>query len=252
MEPNPVALRQDPIVEATFEVRFSCADPAAGDLLPGMLFPRLRGHFGTLASLPIAQLPRAMRQQQPDLAYQPSTALVGQGKRVAFGDRVASVSFLRPYPGWSNARPIIHEVVSALGATGLVQVVERIALKYVNVLTAGKDSTDLTTLRLNLSLDSFDLRPTGKLIRVEIEHRGCIHVVQVVAGADVTSLHQPAGKPSTISGVLVDIDSIKMGPIDEPWNTIPRLLEDLHDAEKDVFFRVLTPEVIDAMHPIYA
>ena len=51
MEPNPVALRQDPIVEATFEVRFSCADPAAGDLLPGMLFPRLRGHFGTLASL---------------------------------------------------------------------------------------------------------------------------------------------------------------------------------------------------------
>ena len=42
-----------------------------------------------------------------------------------------------------------------------------------------------------------------------------------------------------------------MGPI-EPWNTIPRLLEDLHDAEKDVFFRVLTPEVIDAMHPIYA
>ena len=37
MRRTPKALQKDPIVETTFEIRFSATEKAAGDLLPGMI-----------------------------------------------------------------------------------------------------------------------------------------------------------------------------------------------------------------------
>ncbi|MGH7486855.1 MAG: TIGR04255 family protein, partial [bacterium] len=185
MERIPKALRQDSIIEAVFEIRFKSLEPSAADLLPGMVLPRLRSRFQTLQALPLAQVPRAMRQLQPALAYQPVNALVGANIRLGLGDQVASLSVIRPYPGWAKFRPQIGEAIEALEKTGIIGEIERFSLKYVNVLPLGKDASDLSILRLKLELGAFELRGPGRIIRAEIEHNGSIHVVQVSSQAEV-------------------------------------------------------------------
>lgn len=247
----PKALLADPIAEAIFEIRFSTKEPAAaGDLLPGMLFPQLRKQFGEVISLPISQLPRVVRSQDPNLTYHPTNALLGSGKRLAFGDRVATLSFQRPYPGWPHVRPVINDVILALSGTDLISAVERISLKYVNVLTIGKDGGDLSVLNVSLKLGSFDLQPAGKLLRAEVQHRGCINVIQVMTGASLTMVI-PKQPPTTLSGLVLDVDTIRMGPFDDPWRQIPALVDEIHATEKEIFFGLLTDEAIERMRPLY-
>lgn len=245
----PKALQQDPIVETTFEIRFSATEKAAGDLLPGMLFPNLRTEFGELQNLPASQVPRALRDQDPTLAYLGTRVLRGQKKQLAIGDRVATLSFGKPYPGWHVVKPVIQQVLSALQSTAIIAAVERISLKYTNVLTHGRDANDESVLSASATLGDWPLRSSGKMIRAEIDHRGAVHVVQVIFGADLTIT--ASGQQTTMSGVLVDVDSIRIGPFESFWDNAEKLVEELHEAEKDIFFGVLTPESIDRMKPQY-
>jgi uncharacterized protein (TIGR04255 family) len=244
--PPPKLLRQDPIVEATFEVRFAANAPA-GELLPGMLFGPLRGHFTNIVPMPLAQIPRQLRQLQPEFAYQPSNAIIGDRKRLGIGDRVVNVSFSRPYPGWGVVRPVIEDVLRAIQGTALVVTVERVSLRFTNIITFDKD---LSTLRVSFVLGDFkDFLPSRSL-RAEIRHGGFTHIVQISTAADVTQA-VPGTPVFSVSGLLVDVDSLANGPIQDPWTTIPNVLEELHVAEKQVFFGLLTAETIQRMDPVY-
>ena len=163
---------------------------------------------------------------------------------------MASLSVSRPYPRWATFQGLIAETVEALERTHIVGEIERFSLKYVNVLPPGKDTADLTILNLKLELGEFALRPPGRIVRAEIEHMGSTHIVQVSSDADVT-INAPGATPYHVRGVMLEVDAVTEGPFEFSWKVIADTVERAHDAEKDVFFGLLTPETLARMQPEY-
>jgi uncharacterized protein (TIGR04255 family) len=130
MDGIPLRLNKDPIVEALVELRFRGAGGVPiSDLLPGMLFPKVRDRFPTIASLPISQLPREIRLRDPNLLYKPCHKLDGGQFVIAIGERVFTVSCVRPYVGWKNSEREILDLYGLLGETEIISEIERFSIK---------------------------------------------------------------------------------------------------------------------------
>jgi len=242
------SLKTDTIYECAFELRFvATGNPSAADLLPGILFRALRAQFTASRQLPFATVPLALRQQA-NLRYMPTTVLEGKELSVAFGPNVMVVSMPRPYQGWQSVRGRIMECVHAAIEPGLIGNVERISLKYVNLLTLGRTPFDLGQLKVRLELD--DLVAEGPVaIRSEIQRNDCIVVVDIVSGATV-QVTRPQGESAT--GVILTVDAIKRGSFDNTFSQqLPGLLDTVHRTEKEVFFSLLADETLKQLGPSY-
>lgn len=245
---RPKALRKDPIIEATFEVRFKPAVSGLADLLPGALFPQLKDRYERVEALPTGEIPKAIRDQMPNSAYQATKRLVGKGTNLNIADQSISVGVSKPYWGWKRFRPLIFQVISAINETSLVGEVERISLRYQNLLTTQDNPNDFSGLHLQISLADYQLRDGGFRLRAEVERMGCVSVIQVVSSAQaVTSVD---GEKTATTGVLLDIDTIKFAPLLNFWTEFHEIVDSVHDAEKDVFFSLLKDETINQMDPV--
>jgi uncharacterized protein (TIGR04255 family) len=211
-----IALERDTIYECVFEVRFVPANDSAADLLPGMMFAALRDRFVRSASLPFSQIPKAVRDQAT-LRYQASHVLDGKDSRLLLGQRMAALSFPRPYQGWKAVRARITECVDALLGTALIGPIERTSLKYVNVLSEGKDQFDLSQLRLKVEVGDLALLGRGFSLTAEVEKNGCICIVQITGGASV-EVSTPAHREKK-DGVLVTVDTIYPGPFEPDFRS---------------------------------
>ena len=137
----PKKLRKSPLLEALFEVRFVPLVEGAGDVLPGLIFGRLRSKYARVEQLPAAAVPRTVERVRRALVYQASHRLHGSnGASIQVGDRVAAVS-TTAYPGWEVFRSMVLELLGVLRETSLVKVVERFSFRYINMLASNDTAT---------------------------------------------------------------------------------------------------------------
>jgi uncharacterized protein (TIGR04255 family) len=238
----PIKLERDSIAESIFEIRLAESGPL-GDLLPGLLYGSLRSEYPTL--VPLLEVPKSLRDSEPALAFAPLRRLKGANRHLSVGDRVVSLSVQKPYPGWSEFKRLISQMVEQVAATGLVRSVEKVALRYPNIFAA-TDAPALSALVAQFRLSSFSPRETGMLIRAEIDFEGCLAIVQISPQAIAKYENMD---PQT--GLLVDVDTQMEGPFKNFWSDYPNMLEKLHSVEKRVFFGLLTDKTIDAMGPTW-
>lgn len=245
MEKLPIKLEKDPIVEAVFEMRFSIGSDQAADLIPGIIFSKLRNDFPKIESLPIAQIPKVIRDQNPEFRYQASRRLIGEPLLISLGDRVAGTSCRKPYIGWAAFQPVILRLIHLLKETALIQQVERFSLKYINLLSGANPKEQFSHTRFSASLDQINLIEQLTQVRTEIIEREFINIVEIAAN---TAVREASGKTS--SGLLLSIDTICNNPNDF-WANAESLLKDAHEVEKSIFFSALTEETIEALRPIW-
>lgn len=103
----PTKLKKEPIVDAVFEIRFKSVAPVSM-ILPGVFFqPGLDGEK-TLSELPAAQIPKHVRDIDPNLQFVPTQQIQWNGFVISFSDKsiVIAVSFL--YPGWTAYGNVIY------------------------------------------------------------------------------------------------------------------------------------------------
>jgi uncharacterized protein (TIGR04255 family) len=245
----PATLGRDPIVEFTFEIRFHGAAPSVAELLPGMLFPYFKSDFPRMGLLPASQIPKAIRDTDPNFAYQPVHVLEGGRRRILLAERAVALSVVRPYEGWASTRPLILSIVSKLRETGLVEQVERFSLRYMNVINLGSD-TSLAPFKIDIGLGKFQIRGNGLQIQAEIERDESVAIIQLATGATI-AVRGESGT-STHNGVMVAVDTVRQtnvaGFLADP---VP-LLEVVHNTEKEVFFGLLKDETIAAMEPVWS
>lgn len=248
MQRLPRALRRDTIYECIVEVRCAPGHESAADLIPGMVFEKLKDLFIRLTDLPLSKAPKELLAAQPQFAYQSTRRLEGTGPMLLIGPQVVAVTYLRPYPGWAAMHPVVERCIRTVLETKLLGRAERCSIRYVNLLPVGKDEYDLSQLKLQLTLGDFKLRREAIAVRSEVEMDDCTTVVEVLSGATVSN---PDGRFAAAKGVLCNVDTVKFGPFSDFNRELPDVLDAIHNTEKKIYFGLLAEDTLAKLEPIW-
>lgn len=243
----PTKLRKEPLIDAVFEMRFSSTTPASS-VLPGFLFGRCDG-TKSIESLPASELPKPIRDNDPNLQFAPLTRLHWNRFVILVGDRSLAVGCKLPYPGWREFKPAILEVVRLVKEISIVQSVQRFSMKYIDLIPSEGIGEQISKINFSVVIGDHELKNEVFSLRVEVPRDGVLNAVQITSSAVVTLPDQ-----STREGVIVDIDTIaNLDNQDfETWlGTLPERLDSMHAVNKSMFFECLRQEAINALEPIY-
>lgn len=244
----PIRLEYDSIVESIFEIRFSSSVALPSELLPGMLYQKLRSQFPTLVNLPIKDMPTQVRQSDPSLIYQPVVSLEGKNCKINIGDKTISLAVVKPYIGWARKKELLKLLVESLEETALIDKIERYSTKYVNIVpNPTEDYSIFSALKIDLDLGGFQLSHKGVNIKAEIEMDNTISIVNVSPYA----MYKKGNE--IFEGALIDVDTICLDV--ENHNDLKSVLsgaDKIHNIEKRIFFGLLKKQTIESMKPIWS
>lgn len=245
-KPIPVKLKQDAIVEAIFEVRFSTPDRVVPEILLGRLADQPQWSGFQHRQLGAAQVPAQIRRENPVLRYQPVIELVPtEGDRaVRIGSEVISFHRLRRYPGWDKFRPELMEVVEALfGKAPPGLKVERLGFRYLNALRS-----DAHTIKSILDLD-LTLEVAGENVSGEINLNFTVSLsrdTECAVRIATPGIVQGDLPPTT--SVYVDVDVFtKENFATRDKKFVEAWIDSAHTWEKEQFFRLIPQPTIDLL-----
>lgn len=245
----PKRLKREPLVEVICELRLRLQQGVTGEVLGGALHCALREQFPRIRRLPAADVPRPVIRADPRWRYAPVLRLEGKGEpplAVQVGDRVVSFNSRRPYLGWGQFSQHVHKLVELLRDTGLVEQVERFALRYIDLLDLERPPS-LRSLSARVELAGYDLSALPVQLRTEIPEKPFVHIVQLTSPARVFVHGQPSQE-----GTLVDIETARtISQEEDGWKVLNAGLEDAHDRTHRLFFRLLTRESLEQLQPVY-
>lgn len=235
-----------PLRETVFEIQFDPAIPTAGDILPGLLYAQLKTEYPEVVTLPMSNVPRKVRQQNPELVYQASHSLRGASSSILVGDRVVSYATTN-YPGWSLFKDKLMTLVNALKSTEQAKQITRFSFKYTNLIEAASSETQLALLNLNVDIVGVPPKERGFHLRTEIDRDNYTTIVQIAPSSTINV----NSEQKTISGLLIDIDTIRFDPGSEFLSHPESLLTESHLVAKETFFSLLTPSTIERLKPVW-
>lgn len=245
----PKRLRKEPLLEAVFEYRFQTQIQLA-NVLPGVLYSKLTGDK-SLERLPQFDLPEKMRASDQALQYLPLIKIKWQSFNVLISDKSVAVACQLPYPGWSNFKKTILEILSILHESNFVISSERYSLKYIDLVEKSlvQDQSDVVNISVNLGGQEVKNQP----LQVRVEQRepdGVINLIQLVSDAYVNQ-----GGGVIKQGFVIDIDTIKQDHslISSEYGIshAESYLDAIHLVGKRAFFKCLTEQTLKALEPEY-
>jgi len=239
----PQKLSKSPLLEAIFEVRFEPSAPAAGDILPGLLYASMKDEYPEVSALARASVPRELREGTPVLRYTASHRLSGELKTVNIGDRVVSLNAVK-YPGWSRFREMVETLLKAVSGTELVKRIERFSFKYVNLIEASQDQRQLPLLNLQVTLMGIVPIERGFRLRAENDEGKCTTIIQISPNGRAR-IHTA----EEVFGLIVEVDTIMVELGDDFLTNPAPLLEEAHMVAKHTFFSLLTEDTLRKMGP---
>lgn len=243
----PTKLNNEPLVDAVFEIRFLSSVPASS-IIPGVLYSKLAGNK-SLEPLPTEQIPKNIRDTDPNLRYAPVSRLNWDKFYISVSDRSVMVSCKHPYAGWSAFKSAIVEVLTLINDIKVIDSVERYSMKYVDIIESDDLATQVNMINMKVSLAEHMLTQEAVQLRMEIPDGDFIKVIQVATGA-VVKLPQSNER----NGVVIDVDII--APLEnlsfsELLSDIESRLDVIHQMNKFNFFGCLKTETIEMLEPSY-
>ena len=239
----PKKLKDDAIIEALCEFRFECDD------VPERVIGRLSDYESwnsyTPERLPSSAIPPFVKAHDPNLKYQPVLQLRSEDSLflVKIGSNVISFHNLGNYCGWDEIRPRLHDVSSLLFGKFTNLSVTRMGFRYLNALTPKRHLIN-SVAELNVTLQVADEALSNPInlnygIKFADEH----YCMTRIATPEFVQGKLPEG-----SVVIVDIDvhtsdSFRSDNHDE----IVSWTEDAHTYEKQAFFRLIPPNVLEEL-----
>jgi uncharacterized protein (TIGR04255 family) len=234
----PKSISPCPIKEAVAEIRFDSNVPA--DAVFGIVYQALKKDFSEAKPLSILNLPAEIRVADKDLAFQPHYRLQNDASVVLVGPKVISVGMRGDYPGWSVQSRRIKDTMNQFNQTGIVTKVLRVGLRYISFFAF--DIYPNLLLKITVGDTSLDGEET--VFKTILSGKGCKSLLQIRKGVALS-------KKLSEKGSVIDIDSFTPSPAGEFANFLEQFLEDGHQAEKDLFFRLLKPDFLKTLNPIY-
>lgn len=241
----PIKLERDPIVEAIFEIRFQSKVPSVSTLLPGLMYSSLKSDFEAPERLPQANFLPFVAPVDPNLKYQPSFRIKNKEFIILLGDYSLIVSCPRPYVGWERFRNIILSLLKDLNNTDLILEVERISVKYLNLLEADSTNKQFGLLNMSIQLGNYDLTSHNTFIQSEIIEDGLINLIEIRSNVQLTRENE-----TTNPGLLLAVDTIS-DKHENFWEKMGEYVDKVHSKEKQIFYSLLTDSAVDSCKPIW-
>jgi uncharacterized protein (TIGR04255 family) len=244
----PTKLNKEPLVDVVFEIRFSPSTPASS-VLPGFFFAKLEPVQWRVEPLPMADIPKQFRSNDPNLRYQPLMRIYWDSFILLVSDNSLGLGCNLPYPGWINFKAQIIKAVGLLAETKIIESIERYSLKYVDIIEGKNLPERIQMVNMDIRVGSHVVREELFTVRVEISHNNFLTVRQIAAEATAT----PHGGKER-NGTLIDTDTIcnyQSSNLKIFIEELPTRLDAIHIENKTMFFDCLKPETISYLEPVY-
>ena len=242
----PRRLETEPLLEAIWELRFE-GDPAAGGALPGILYEKIKaeGREAKIEALPLGSVPRNMRDAQDQFRYAPTSALRYNNYTILISDRIAALSVVRPYPGWSEYAEHIFELVQWLQDSGMIKNIEQASVRYLDFFECGPHDI-FKKLRVGIHIGDLKVGPGPLTLQLNIARVGFDGTINIANPTSVAFEGQV--RQGLVTGVQV---SWKSSGDENFWKTFPDKLSAAKKTCHEVFFELLTEETVRDHKPIY-
>ncbi len=250
-EPYPVRLEKAPIIEAIVEIRFISSLPE--DAVFGVVHGALKDVYPSPKQMPIMQLPSNIRIKDENLMYQPQYQLTGENPLIiGVGPKVLSISYAKhhgenpvTYPGWTSymadeSSRIIQLVLDVLSDVK----VERLGIRYQDFFEGVNIVNGMEPKFI------FEGRELANLmIKTAIQEDAMIHNLTISNSSNI-NIHTNSGI-NVRGGSMVDIDTIVTNFNVTDIQDIKKLLTQVHDANKNLFYETLKKEFVDTLGAEY-
>ncbi|MBL1213765.1 MAG: TIGR04255 family protein [Ignavibacteriae bacterium] len=242
MKPLPQKIEACPIIESVLEIRFSSKFPS--DAIFGIIYKSIEEDFSGDApkTLPILQLPEQLRNNDPNLKYQPFYKLSRGNVSLSIGPKTVMFSNLAPYVGWNDWSNFFNNILEKIDETKVFSQVERFGLRYINSF----NSNLLQKINIEFKINNKSYYENPLNIRTEIHDDELVKILQLVNVLDPTN-KMPDRR------TIIDIDCIHNlnQPSDQFFKNYMQLIEHAHNKEKELFFSLLSDELLLSLKPSY-
>ncbi|MGI8543327.1 MAG: TIGR04255 family protein [Aridibacter sp.] len=237
----PKQISPCPINQAVVEVRFNSSLPS--DAIFGVVFNKLKDSYKETERLPILQIPEAVRNQDPNLLFQPHYKLLKDFYALQIGPKVISLAITdQNYTTWEKYYEEIKEVFGNIKEIGFISEVLRVGLRYINLFVDDIwENINISVKIINDEINSEEIFVRTLLNRDEYKVN-----LQTGNQLKLEENNQIVGR-----GSVIDIDTFIQGEKIEFFENMNSILQKSHSIEKEIFFGLLKNEFLESLSPEY-
>lgn len=229
-----------PIQEAVIEVRFESSLPP--DAIFGVVYNGLKDTYSESQSLPILQIPQAVRDRDPNLTFQAHYRIKKDDYLLQVGPKMISLAISEKYPTWEEYLKEILAVFGKIKDLNVISKVSRLGLRYINIF----EHDVLEKINLKITINENEIKNKETFFRTLFNEKGFQVVLQV---GNHVMFKKADGR--LVEGATVDLDVAKIGDDINFFENMESLLNDAHTIEKEQFFGLLKEDFIQTLNPNY-
>ncbi|NVJ90318.1 MAG: TIGR04255 family protein [Methylocystaceae bacterium] len=236
----PKRLKNDAILEALIEVRFQTDE--LQEVVLGRLAdnPNLKGFKRTRT--PIADIPAPIREGDASLRYSPVFEYKNEQPTeiYKFNHNMISYHNVGEYFGWDDFCNRIRSIVELLFEKLSDVTVQRIGLRYINCLGLEHGISSISDLNVSVNVASNALEGNFNINYLNKDIEDGEAVVRI-ATPNFIEGRLPEDAKAFCDIDIYTLNGVKLENVDECIEWIIRA----HDKEKQLFFDMLPPSVIE-------
>ncbi len=241
IETMPKYLDNSPLYSVILEIRFTSQVP--DEAVPGLLYSKLLADGVSIQSesLPVSQLPLALRQQDPNLKFAPTQQFSLLDQTINIGSNVLSLEANnglkeKSYPGWDA---FSSQFEALLGKLNFISEIERIGLRYVNFFQE-EDLLSELNVELTTGWESRGAE-AGSTIIFSVQEEQMKSKVTIACDA---TIEDKSGKRE---GQVIDVDTYIDVPT--PIEDVLARVHAAHALTKKIFYSLPKQSLMDKMSP---
>lgn len=148
------------------------------------------------------------------------------------------------YPGWSIYSAEIERVIAKLIEVGLIKSVTRIGVRYTSEFP---DINILENINFTCTTNITEEKILNGKFNLEIQDNECRVILNIVSNAPVVPFVNNTGNSISLIDIDVIIESFKLSVMQE----IMKVINNLHQKQKENFFALLKEDFLETLNPIY-
>lgn len=237
----PKQISPCPINQAVVEIRFN--SPLPPDAIFGVVFNKLKDSYNVAERLPILQIPEAVRNEDPNLLFQPHYKLLKDNYVLQVGPKVISLAITdQNYTTWESYYSEIQEVFEKINEIDFISEVLRVGLRFVNFFI-----DDIwENININVKIINDEIQSDEIFVRTLLNKGE--YKVNLQTG---NQLKLEDDKQIVRRASVIDIDTFIQGEKIEFFENMSSILESSHTIEKEIFFGLLKEDFLKSLNPEY-